>query len=109
VARPRGRARRERSRRQGWPELDFWALLLASIFATRVDALRIGLRDLGYIENKNIIIEFSRSPSDRSEPGPEGSNPLKQDRARNSRRPCRCCPAEGLPPLYATRRRYTIR
>jgi hypothetical protein len=34
-------------------------------------------------------ISISRSPSDRSEPGPEGSNPLKQHRARNSRRPCR--------------------
>src|SRR5436853_345249 len=32
-------------------------------------------------------ITMSRSP--RSEPGPEGSNPLKQHRARNSRRPCR--------------------
>ncbi len=38
MARPRGRARRERrSRRQGWPELNFWALLLASIFVTRVE------------------------------------------------------------------------
>src|SRR5262249_27905206 len=40
-------------------------------------------------------ITISRSPSDRSEPGPEKSNPLKQHRARNSRRPCRYCPAEG--------------
>jgi len=31
---------------------------------------------------------ISRSPRDRSKPGPEGSNPLKQHRARNSRRPC---------------------
>lgn len=54
-------------------------------------------------------ITISRSRSGRSEPGPEGSNPLKQHRARNSRRPCRCCPGEGLPPLYATRHRYTIR
>jgi putative ABC transport system substrate-binding protein len=38
--------------------IGFLGLAPASIFATRVDALRIGLRDLGYIENKNIIIEF---------------------------------------------------
>jgi putative ABC transport system substrate-binding protein len=34
--------------------IGFLGLAPASIFATRVDALRIGLRDLGYIENKNI-------------------------------------------------------
>jgi putative ABC transport system substrate-binding protein len=38
--------------------IGFLGLAPASIFATRVDALRIGLRDLGYTENKNIIIEF---------------------------------------------------
>jgi putative tryptophan/tyrosine transport system substrate-binding protein len=38
--------------------IGFLGLAPASIFATRVEALRIGLRDLGYIENKNIIIEF---------------------------------------------------
>jgi putative ABC transport system substrate-binding protein len=38
--------------------IGFLGLAPASIFATRVDALRIGLRDLGYVENKNIIIEF---------------------------------------------------
>jgi hypothetical protein len=39
---------------------------------------------------------ISRSPRDRSKPGPEGSNPLKQHRARNSRRPCRCCAPVSL-------------
>jgi putative ABC transport system substrate-binding protein len=38
--------------------IGFLGLAPASTFATRVDALRIGLRDLGYIEGKNIIIEF---------------------------------------------------
>jgi ABC-type uncharacterized transport system substrate-binding protein len=38
--------------------IGFLGLAPASTFATRVDALRIGLRDLGYIEGKNIVIEF---------------------------------------------------
>jgi len=38
--------------------IGFLGLALASTFATRVDALRTGLRDLGYIEGKNIAIEF---------------------------------------------------
>jgi len=38
--------------------IGFLGLAPASAFATRVGALRIGLRDLGYIEGKNIVIEF---------------------------------------------------
>src|SRR5271156_3177350 len=38
--------------------IGFLGLTSASAFATRVDALRGGLRDLGYIEGKNIVIEF---------------------------------------------------
>jgi putative tryptophan/tyrosine transport system substrate-binding protein len=40
------------------PRIGFLGLAPASAFATRVDALRIGLRDLGYIEGRNIVIEF---------------------------------------------------
>ena len=38
--------------------IGFLGLAPASTFATRVDALRKGLRDLGYIEGNNIAIEF---------------------------------------------------
>ena len=44
------------------------ATLSASVFASRVDALRGGLRDLGYVEGRNIVIEprsaekFDRMP-----------------------------------------------
>jgi ABC-type uncharacterized transport system substrate-binding protein len=40
------------------PRIGFLGLAPASTFATRVDALRAGLRDLGYVEGKNIVIEF---------------------------------------------------
>src|SRR5262245_8874446 len=30
----------------------------ASAFANRVEALRAGLRDLGYVEGRNLVIEF---------------------------------------------------
>jgi putative tryptophan/tyrosine transport system substrate-binding protein len=38
--------------------IGFLGLAPASAFATRVDALRVGLRNLGYSEGKNIVIEF---------------------------------------------------
>jgi len=40
------------------PRIGFLGLAPASTFATRVEALRTGLRDLGYIEGNNIILEF---------------------------------------------------
>jgi putative ABC transport system substrate-binding protein len=36
----------------------FLGLSPASASANRVEALRMGLRELGYIEGKNIVIEF---------------------------------------------------
>jgi putative ABC transport system substrate-binding protein len=38
--------------------IGFLGLAPASVFATRLDALRAGLREVGLIEGKNIEIEF---------------------------------------------------
>jgi putative tryptophan/tyrosine transport system substrate-binding protein len=40
------------------PRIGFLGLGPASAWTSRVEALRQGLRDLGYIEGKNIVIEF---------------------------------------------------
>ena len=40
------------------PRMGFLGLGPASAWTSRVEALRQGLRDLGYIEGKNIVIEF---------------------------------------------------
>ena len=40
------------------PRIGFLGALSASDFASRVEALRAGLRDLGYVEGKNIVIEY---------------------------------------------------
>src|SRR5262249_48779203 len=50
------------------PRIGFVTAGSASTIAARIEALRQGLRDLGYIEDKNIIIEWrcggeSGSPS----------------------------------------------
>jgi len=49
----RGRQPADRMRRIG-----FLGPAPAANYAPRVDALRAGLRDLGYVEGKNIVIEF---------------------------------------------------
>jgi putative ABC transport system substrate-binding protein len=40
------------------PRLGFLALGTPAAWAPRVEALRAGLRDLGYVEGKNLVIEF---------------------------------------------------
>jgi putative ABC transport system substrate-binding protein len=40
------------------PRIGFLGFGPASAYATRVEALRSGLRELGYVEGKNIVIEF---------------------------------------------------
>ena len=40
------------------PRVAFLGTASASIVATRLEALRQGLRELGYVEGKNIAIEY---------------------------------------------------
>ena len=40
------------------PRIGFLGVATPEAWATRVDALRAGFRDLGYIEGKNIVIEY---------------------------------------------------
>jgi putative ABC transport system substrate-binding protein len=40
------------------PRIGFLGVSTPGAWATRVDAFRAGLRDLGYVEGKNIVIEF---------------------------------------------------
>jgi putative ABC transport system substrate-binding protein len=40
------------------PRIGFLGVVSASGYASEVDALRAGLRDLGYMEGKNLVIEF---------------------------------------------------
>ena len=47
-----------RAQQQTRPVIGFLGALSASDWATRVEALRAGLLDLGYVEGKNIAIEF---------------------------------------------------
>jgi putative tryptophan/tyrosine transport system substrate-binding protein len=47
-----------RAQQPAMPVVGFLGALSASGWATRVEALRAGLRDLGYVEGKNIVVEF---------------------------------------------------
>src|SRR5215211_869729 len=40
------------------PQIGYLGFGSASAWANRVEAMRVGLRELGYIEGKNIVIEF---------------------------------------------------
>ena len=40
------------------PRIGFLGLASASSFAKQVEAFRAGLRDLGYLEGKNIVIDY---------------------------------------------------
>src|SRR6266702_5514343 len=43
------------------PRIGFLRFCPASAYAGRIEALRAGLRQLGYVEGKNIVIEFRRA------------------------------------------------
>src|ERR1700682_6843116 len=40
------------------PRIGFLGLASASSFGKQVEALRAGLRDLGYLEDKNVVIDY---------------------------------------------------
>ena len=40
------------------PRVGYWAAVPASADAPRLEAFRQGLRDLGYVEGQNIIIDY---------------------------------------------------
>jgi putative ABC transport system substrate-binding protein len=47
-----------RGQQRSMPVIGFLGLQPASAFAARVEALRMGLRELGYVEGKNLLIDF---------------------------------------------------
>jgi putative ABC transport system substrate-binding protein len=46
------------------PRIAFLGTASASGYVKEIDAIRAGLRDLGYLENKNLVIEFRWADSD---------------------------------------------
>jgi putative tryptophan/tyrosine transport system substrate-binding protein len=47
-----------RAQQRAVPVIGFLGLQPASAFAPRIEALRKGLRDRGYVEGKNLLIDF---------------------------------------------------
>src|ERR1700748_3881339 len=47
-----------RAQRPAMPVIGFLGPAPAATYLPRLEALRAGLRDLGYVEGKNIVIEF---------------------------------------------------
>ena len=46
------------AQQRGVPVIGFLGSQPASAFAPRIEALRKGLRELGYVEGKNLLIDF---------------------------------------------------
>src|SRR6516165_5376496 len=71
------------------PRIGFLGFGPVSAYATRVEALRSGLRELGYVEGKNIVIEFRWADRvDDSSAGPIPPIPhRKGNRASDGPRP----------------------
>ena len=47
-----------RAQQRAMPLIGFLGLQPASAFAGRIEALRKGLHELGYVEGKNLLIDF---------------------------------------------------
>jgi hypothetical protein len=47
-----------RAQQRGVPVIGFLGSQPASVFAPRIEALRKGLHELGYVEGKNLLIDF---------------------------------------------------
>ena len=48
------------------PRIGFLSALGAGAMATRTDAFRAGMRELGYVDGKNILIDFRYADGDAS-------------------------------------------
>jgi putative tryptophan/tyrosine transport system substrate-binding protein len=58
-----------RAQQRTVPMIGFLGLQPASAFADRIEALRKGLRELGYVEGKNLLIDFEWADSVDQLPG----------------------------------------
>jgi len=57
---------RGRSGRSGWSESDVWTIAPAAQGQSDDTAFREGQRDLGYVEGKNLQIEYYTAAGDES-------------------------------------------
>ena len=94
------------------PRIGFWLSPRRSFFPARVEAFRQGLRDLGYIEGKNIVMEY-RSAEGKLESAPRL---VRRTRASQGGRACqqleRIRPQRMLPkrsPLSSLQFRIQLR
>jgi putative tryptophan/tyrosine transport system substrate-binding protein len=84
-----------RAEHSAMPVIGFLGPAPAATYLPRVEALRPGLRDLGYVEGKNIVIEFrwaeraEQLPEMAAELGPVYSHRLARKAATRLRRPAK--------------------
>jgi len=58
-----------RAQQTAMPVISFLGIAPAASYASRVDGLRSGLRELGYVEGRNVVIAFrwAESPAQLAE------------------------------------------